>query len=73
MTFLEILKAKGFTQKSLCKHLESKNCYKYQQQVSEWCRGVRMPDLLCVYHLSKILDISIDDLTISILEGCKVI
>ena len=73
MSFKELLKSKGFTQKKLVKELNNKECYKYQQQISEWCSGKRLPDLMSAYHISRILDVTIDELVKSFLSGVELL
>ena len=69
MDFDKLLKSKGFTQQKLVEKLKLKKCYKYQQQISDWCRGVRTPDALTIYHIANILNVPIDLLVICLLKS----
>lgn len=62
MEFSMLLKQKGFTQKKLIERLKTFNCFKYQQQVSDWCRSIRPPDFISAFYISKILDVSLEQL-----------
>lgn len=69
MTFLQLLKENDFTQSALARSLATEfGHYKYQQQISEWCKGVRKPDIESVYYMSQILGVSCDDIIRSLLE-----
>lgn len=63
MTFKELLKNRGYNQKSLVNRLSANyGLYKYQQQISDWITGVRLPDIESVYYMSKILKVSCGEL-----------
>lgn len=62
MDFYWILRHHNLTQKELAKELSKVGCYKYQQDISSWCNGKRKPDLLSFYYLTKVLNISADEL-----------
>lgn len=70
MTFKQLLKSQGFTQAKLSKALIKQfGYYKYQQQISEWVKGIRLPDLDAIYYVSKVLAVSCDVLVESFMEG----
>ena len=73
MTFKQLMKIKGYTQSKLVKELTNKNCYKYQQQVSDWCSGKRLPDIISLYYISKILEVTVDDLTNCFLKSAGIL
>lgn len=63
MNFKELMRYKGYTQSKLSKKLRTEyHHYKFQQQISDWINGVRLPDIETLYYISKILNISCDDL-----------
>ncbi len=69
MSLKSLIKQKGFTQKGISAIF--KNEFKYskaQQQISDWCLGNRLPDIKSVYYLSKILEVSTDEIIESVLE-----
>ena len=69
MTFNQILKSKGLTQKKLVELLNKKSCFKYQQQISQWSKGIRVPDALSIYYMSQILEIFSDELLLCFLKS----
>ena len=73
MTFKQLMKIKGYTQSKLVKELNNKKCYKYQQQVSDWCSGKRLPDIISLYYISKILEVTVDDLTNCFLKSAGIL
>lgn len=65
-TLKELIKNGNCTQTKLANEMQKMKCYKYQQQISEWINGVRLPDAYSIWCLSKILNVSADD----VLEAC---
>ena len=69
MSLKQLIKQKNLSQQIISEILCKKyHHFKYQQQISEWCLGIRLPDILSVYYLSKILDVSTDTIIESVLD-----
>ena len=67
--FKQLLLASGFTEPMLVKELADRfNWHKYQQQVSQWANGIRLPDIESVYYMSIILQVSCEALIKIFLE-----
>jgi len=62
MALKEILKQKKISQEQIVRFFLKHNHYKYQQQVSDWITGKRLPDITSVYYLSKLLNCSADEI-----------
>lgn len=60
MSLKELISKQNCTQSKLAKDLKTLNCYKYQQQVSDWMTGKRLPDAYSIWCMSKILNVSTD-------------
>jgi len=71
MTLKELLKEKRITQEKLCRRMRKNDFCKYQQQVSEWIKGKRIPDLRSAYHLSLALECSADVVIKAVFETEK--
>ncbi len=58
MSLKELFRQKKITQEGICLELKDRFCvYKYQQQISDWIKGVRLIDLQSAYYISKILNV----------------
>lgn len=66
MSFKQLLKKKNLTQDKVIEKMRKLKFYKYQQQVSDWVNGVRLPDLTSVYYLAQVLGVSMEEIT----EAC---
>ena len=60
MSFRELLARRNYTQSKLIKGLKELNCKSYQQQVSEWVNGKKIPNAFSVWCISKVLGVSTD-------------
>ncbi len=57
MSLKELFLEKNCTQSELVDQLKKMKCFKYQQQISEWMTGKRLPDAYSIWCLSKILNV----------------
>lgn len=58
MSLKELMTQQNCTQSKIADELKELNCYKYQQQVSDWITGKRLPDAYSIWCLAKILRVS---------------
>ena len=69
MNIKELLKDKQLTQAGISYELYKQyKIYRTQAIISRWLSGKTSPDIEIVYYLSKILNVSCDELILSILE-----
>lgn len=60
MNLKELFEENKISQGNLILKMKALKHFKYQQQVSEWLRGVRLIDTLSVYYVSKVLNCPAD-------------
>ncbi len=73
MNLKQLLKTHGLSHEMISRLLIKNKCFKYRQQVSDWVRGIRLPDLISVYYLSKILHESMEVVVEACLKSAGVI
>ncbi len=64
MNFKKLLKLKKISQQDLAKIVNFK-----QQTISNWCTGYREPTLETLVKISKYLNVSIDEVVLSLIES----
>jgi len=61
MTLKELLKQKKVSQEKLVRYFLTNDHYKWQQQVSSWITGKRLPDVTSIFYIAKLLGCSTDE------------
>ena len=72
MDFEDLLKKRNITQAGICIELKERfNCNRAQTIVSRWFSGKVLPSIQIVVYLSKILNVSCDEIINLILDKRK--
>lgn len=72
MDFEDLLKKRNITQAGISMELQERfNCYRTQAVISGWFSGKVLPSIQIVVYLSKILNVSCDEIINAILDKRK--
>jgi len=71
MTLKALLEQKKMKQSELARCFVEVKHYKFQQQISGWVNGVRLPDFWSLFYMAKILNCPVDEVANAVFETFK--